>query len=187
MDMSDYLNTLTLDTHLLKTYLNENHYEDNNGLHYLWDILTFHNSTYHNYNTLSISDFQYYCWKWDNPYLYIDKLHQYYQDQITNTKPNTFFIDCDSAFNGLAIYRTAAIQHCSLLRHFSQDKYDFKKINQLAKKLNINYLNNKDIPDNMYRGLNFMAKRINKAKIKIATKPIYEPSPITSFNHPIII
>ena len=75
-----------------------------------WDGLTFNNERYYDFWALSIGDFQYSCWHWNNPYEVIKLMYNHLKSQ--NKLKNGNYIECDSAFNGFGIYKYNMFNNC---------------------------------------------------------------------------
>jgi len=76
----------------------------------LWDCVSFNNERYYDFWALSIGDFQYSCWHWNDSHKVIRLMHEYLQEQLNEACAN--YIECDSAFNGFAIYKYKRFKGC---------------------------------------------------------------------------
>ena len=162
----------TLNTEILKRYLYST----------AWDALSFNKKHYYDIWALSIKPFYISCWHWSNSGNTVNIMKDYIQ-HLTKQCDKNKLITCNSAFNGIAIYRMNKFINCNyygllnkqymlLLGPDIQNNINAIKIKD--DKLWKNYLtfNRKD--DCEHRNFHFEAILKNKAKIRISPLPIFE-------------
>ena len=82
---------------LIKNYL-ENFDKDT------WDCISFNRSFYYDIWSLMIDEYKHHCWGFNKPLDVINFIRKYITIKLNNCKSNS--INCYSAFNGFAIYKT---------------------------------------------------------------------------------
>jgi hypothetical protein len=76
-----------------------------------WDSVSFNRIFYYDIWALSIDQFIYSCWGWNNPDEVVEMTRSYITDKLNNTSLDEY-VECRSAFGGFAIYKTAKFIDC---------------------------------------------------------------------------
>lgn len=76
-----------------------------------WDAISFNRAHYYDIWALSVDPYIYSCWGWENPRKVVEVMRADIQRRLAEL-PKDQLLACDSAFNGLAIYRLAAFADC---------------------------------------------------------------------------
>jgi hypothetical protein len=184
---SDNVNCVSWDnSHLIDYYINEDK---------SWDCITFNRKIYYDTWALMIDDFKWHVWGWGVFSKYIVKIIRLYiEEKLKISKED---IECHSAFNGFAIYRTQKYKNIKYIGWFKDiPKNFFKKedinksisfINKISnineyitidsKKLINNWFVDNEKLINIHQGeicehiyYNLSAKKLNNCVIKISTK-----------------
>jgi predicted O-linked N-acetylglucosamine transferase (SPINDLY family) len=114
MDMDD-VSCGKMDTDVLNTFLEReklvgNKYEGE------WDSLSFNRKYYYDIWALSIEPYIFSCFHFPGDLNTVEVMRKYITNKLNNLKNNDL-LECDSAFNGFAIYRISKFTDC---------KYDWK-------------------------------------------------------------
>jgi hypothetical protein len=136
----------------------------------LWDCITFNNERYYDFWALSIGEFQYSCWHWNEPYKMIKLMYEYLQ----KVQKDNNYIECDSAFNGFGIYKYNMFRHCSY-KSIVDDLsiFDVDKLTNVSKKYNMKPIMKPNIYDCEHRYFHLTAKKNNNAKLLIYKKCLF--------------
>jgi len=166
MDMDDVCSK-PINIDILAKYFKMNNQE--------WDSLSFNRIEYYDIWALSIDEFVYSCWHW-NSQVYgntVIKIQDYVSEKLNNLKKNEL-LDCYSAFNGFAIYKTNKFIDCEYKWNIN-DNFEFISKEMLQKNSNslqqTPILNSNKLEDCEHRYFHFQAKYQNNARIKIS--PLY--------------
>lgn len=76
-----------------------------------WDTISFNRPGYYDIWALSIPPFIYSCWGWENPYNAVDIIREHIINRLAEL-PKSELLECQSAFNGFAIYKTNPFLKC---------------------------------------------------------------------------
>jgi hypothetical protein len=76
-----------------------------------WDSISFHRTGYYDIWALSIDSFIYSCWGWSNAWTAVEIIRSYIIKKLDNT-PADKLVECRSAFNGFAVYKTDKFIDC---------------------------------------------------------------------------
>ena len=76
-----------------------------------WDTISFNRPGYYDIWALSLSPFIYSSWGWESPYDVVDIMRKYVISKLAEL-PDNGFLECLSAFNGFAIYKTHPFLKC---------------------------------------------------------------------------
>ena len=170
---ADNVNILKWDINIIKYYLNTDD----------WDCLTFNRHYYYDIWALLFDDFKHHCWGF-NSYGLHNNIVNYIQKNIVNKlkKINNYeLLECHSAFNGFAIYRTnkfnnilynGTYKECKTL---ISDNERMITLNKIKKELN-NYsisIDEKCIECCEHIYYHLSAIRNNNARIRISNKYYY--------------
>jgi hypothetical protein len=144
-----------------------------------WDTVSFNRPGYYDLWALSIDSFIYGCWGWHNPFEVVEIMRSHIIEKLKNT-PLDEYVECRSAFNGFAIYKTAMFIDCD---------YDWRMPKQYMKLEDI--LENKRVlgnrPSNSpldkqtdemdceHRAFHMMATAKNGARIRISPEVLFHP------------
>ena len=175
MDMDDVCSK-PIDVNILENHLKRND----------WDSLSFNTTPqYYDMWALSIDTLVFSCWHFTtNPrYGYamdmtpVHKYKDYVIAKLNGLKAGEL-LDCYSAFNGFAIYRTAKFINC-IYKWKITDNMEFitpEMLEQNKKTLNMFFmiLNDVDIEDCEHRYFHFQAKHLNNARIKISPLCLFQ-------------
>jgi len=145
------------------------------------DCVTFNNKNYYDFWAVSIDNYQYSAWHFDQPNRYLKLLRLYLLKKLYETKEN--FIECESAFNGFGIYKLKSFKNCKYQSLMDKQYYSKKKLDYIIKTFNLN-IDKKIKPyDCEHRIFHLKAKKQNNAKIIIYKKNLFPEyvGPHTSF------
>lgn len=78
-----------------------------------WDAVSFNRSSYYDIWALSIDKYRFSCWhfKEDRMGMKVEEIQTYIESKLKNTDKNSL-VECESAFNGFAIYRPGKFVDC---------------------------------------------------------------------------
>ena len=76
-----------------------------------WDVLTFYRKPYYDIWALSVSPYCFSCWSFPDGNAAVLQIRDFLHKTIDSMQPDDLF-PVKSAFNGLAIYRRAAVKNC---------------------------------------------------------------------------
>jgi len=143
----------------------------------LWDCVTFNNERYYDFWALSIGDFQYSCWHWNDPQRVIRLMHKYLQERLNEASANDAnYIECDSAFNGFAIYKYKRFKGC-VYKSVIDDLtiFNVNKLGNMRDKHGVipNAPSNTNAYDCEHRYYHLNAKKNNEAKIFICKNSLF--------------
>jgi hypothetical protein len=146
-----------------------------------WDCLTFNKRDYYDLWALSIDEYIFSCWHWEDDINKSKEIVKYLKKYITNklkSIEDNKLLDCYSAFNGFAIYKKNKFINC----HYESDIYktlEFipekllkKNIKKLNKFITIN--NPFATEDCEHRHFHLQAFFENYAKIKISPEILFD-------------
>ena len=102
-----------------------------------WDAISFNRPGYYDAWALSISPYIYSCWGWHDPGPVIQNMREYVTDKLNGLAKDEL-LECRSAFNGFAIYKTDPFLQCT---------YSWRMPKQ--------YMSSAELQEN-YQSLNFM-------------------------------
>ena len=142
------------------------------GLELEWDCITYNNKNYYDYWALSIDNFIYSCWHWNNPREMIKKMYLYLKKKIENSST---YLECDSAFNGFGIYKKTKFIDCSYNPFINFEILDKEKINNCSKKTKLKPLLIKNRLDCEHRNFHLLSKKKYNSKIIIYKKNLFPP------------
>lgn len=142
-----------------------------------WDSLSFNRPGYYDIWALSIHDYVYSCWHFSldtGPIKYrnraaVLKYKKYIIDILSSLNEDQL-LDCYSAFNGFAIYRTNMFINCEY-KWLVYDNLEFitpEMLKQNMNVLNMSLITSGDLEDCEHRYFHFQAKKLNNARIKIS-------------------
>ena len=166
-DVSEY----DINISILEEYLNRND----------WDSLSFNRKNYYDIWALSIAPFYISCWHWnknqDNSSYVVNIMKEYIKNKLL-TLNSEELLECSSAFNSIAIYRTEKFINCSYSNNVFKS-HSFLETNHIKENINnLNILTNKDntfytilLEDCEHRHFHLEAIKKNNAKIRIS--PLY--------------
>lgn len=142
-----------------------------------WDSVSFNRYGYYDLWALSIDKYVYSCWGWNTPWQVVEHMRTYIIDKLSKV-PADEFVECRSAFNGFAVYRTSKFLDCH---------YDWKMpkqymtLDELLEQQNV--LGNMgtkspldvqtDEPDCEHRAFHMMAIAKNGARIRISPECVF--------------
>lgn len=135
------------------------------------DCVTFNNKNYYDFWALSMDGYQFSAWHFDEPNRYLKLLRLYLLKKMSETKNN--FIECDSAFNGLGIYKLKSFKNCKYQSLMDYDYYCKDKINYITSTFDMKVLKDIKPYDCEHRIFHLMAKKLNKAQIIIYKKNLF--------------
>jgi GR25 family glycosyltransferase involved in LPS biosynthesis len=180
MDL-DNVSCEKMNTDVIKYYLNRND----------WDSLSFNPTDYYDIFALSIKPYIHSCWHWKNEEdtqvtEVVTIMRNYVKEKLSSIE-KTDLLDCFSAFNGFAIYKTEKFNNCNYSCDHSYNM-DFLNKNMGNNWLenNINALNNKyklrfdEKQDCEHRIFHLEAIYKNNAKIMISPLSIFDFSDETN-------
>jgi hypothetical protein len=75
-----------------------------------WDALSFNRNDYYDIWALSARPYFYSCWHFPNGHDVVKHIKQFITNELDNCDPNDLY-ECNSAFNGFAVYRMSAFQN----------------------------------------------------------------------------
>ncbi len=102
---------------------------------YVTDCLSFNNERYYDFWALSIGDFEFSCWHWTLSQKIIIEMNKYLKEKFSKTN---LYLECDSAFNGLAIYKYDVFKNYIYKTEIDDlSIFDFNKINNIKNKYGV--------------------------------------------------
>jgi predicted O-linked N-acetylglucosamine transferase (SPINDLY family) len=145
-----------------------------------WDAISFNNSPkYHDVWGLSIEPYLLSCWHFPNGYAIVDQMKKYITSQLKELKRYDL-LECQSAFNGFAIYKKSKFIDCqynwrikNICNYVTEEELK-KNERALGKQFTMNTSYQEHIhfaTDCEHRQFHMEAIRKHKAKIRIS--PIY--------------
>ena len=149
-------------SHLIDHYIN---------IDKTWDCISFNRENYYDIWALMVDDFKWHSWGWGEFSEYINKtINEYIKIKINNSKED---IECHSAFNGLAIYKTRRFKGIEYKGFISDIPKNFFKKEDLNKSISfINKLTKSDV------FINFDTKKLDSTKNYHSNKPVIKPGEI---------
>lgn len=142
-----------------------------------WDSVSFNRVGYYDAWALSIDAYVYSCWGWLSPYEVVDHMREYIIDKLSKI-PENEFAECRSAFNGFAIYKTAAFLDCHYDWRMPKQYMTLDELKKQQKILwNVGSKSPLDIqtdePDCEHRAFHMMATAKNGARIRISPEFLF--------------
>ena len=142
-----------------------------------WDSISFNREGYYDIWALSIDSYIYSCWGWYNPLIAVNKTKTYIIDKLKKTPPDEL-VECRSAFNGLAVYKTAKFINCKYdwrmpKQYMSMDEL-FENQRAVGFLYSVSHLDKStDEPDCEHRAFHMMAIDKNGARIRISPECLF--------------
>jgi len=139
-----------------------------------WDALSFNRKDYYDIWALSARPYVYSCWHFPNGHEIVKHIQQFIKKEL-DLCPKGKLYECISAFNGLAIYRSAAFDGASY-------EWDIKKndeimpqewITQTARALGKPILKRPCDDDCEHRHFHMKATQVNGARIMISPECLF--------------
>ena len=162
MDMDDVC-SLPIHVPVIEKYLNQPD---------AWDALSFNKKDYYDIWALSIAPYYYSCWHWNTNTNgeVVDKMREYVINKLSKIGEDEL-VECHSAFNGFAIYKTAKFINCeykwNINDNFKFITLDMMRENETA--LTLKYINTSLKPEDCeHRYFHMQAREENNAKIMIS-------------------
>jgi len=144
-----------------------------------WDSVSFNRTDYYDLWALSIDSFVYSCWGWHNPTEVVEIMRKYIVDKLDQTSLDDY-LECQSAFNGFAIYKTEKFIDCDYDWRMPKKYMRLEDIQE-----NRRILGNRDSfsplctqtdePDCEHRAFHMMATAKNGARIRITPEKLFYP------------
>ena len=143
-----------------------------------WDSVSFNRVGYYDLWALSIDAYVYSCWGWLSPWEVVEHMREYIIDKLSKI-PADEFAECRSAFNGFAIYKTAAFLDC----HYDwRMPTQYMTLEELQKQRKILWNTGSgspldvqtDEPDCEHRAFHMMAIAKNGARIRITPEFLFK-------------
>jgi glycosyltransferase involved in cell wall biosynthesis len=136
-----------------------------------WDSVSFNRSAYYDLWALSIDKYVYSCWGWLSPWEVVEHMRKYIVDKLSKI-PADQFVECRSAFNGFAVYRTLKFLDCYYDWRIPKQYMTLEELEENRRVLwNVGSrspLNvQTDEPDCEHRTFHMMATAKNGARIRI--------------------
>ena len=142
-----------------------------------WDSVSFYRHGYYDIWALSIDKYIYSCWGWYNPMNAVEAMRAYVIDKLINT-PSDKLVECRSAFNGFAVYKTDKFINCVYdwripLKYMSlEDLFENQRL--LGYPYSISPLDiQTNEPDCEHRSFHMMATHKNGARIRISPERMF--------------
>lgn len=148
-----------------------------------WDGLFFNNQNYYDFWALSIGDFQYSCWHSTDVKRILNamnrEIHSRFQELKNLNMDKWSSIECQSAFGGFGIYKTAKFQDCRYRSQIDLSIYStpemLHKFANMYNTLNIQYIMSDNINDCEHRYYHINAIRRNGARLRISPDHLFPP------------
>jgi hypothetical protein len=137
-----------------------------------WDCVSFNNERYYDYWALSIDNFEYSCWHWNNPKKMIVLMHNYLKMLFNSI--NKDYITCQSAFNGFAIYKYEKFINCEYKSLIDYSIISKNKIEQIAQRFDVIPILKNDVYDCEHRYFHISSIKKNNSKIVIYKKYLFQ-------------
>jgi len=143
-----------------------------------WDSVSFNRVGYYDLWALSIDAYVYSCWGWLSPYEVVEHMREYIIDKLSKI-PADEFAECRSAFNGFAIYKTAAFLDCHYDWRMPKQYMTLEELQKQRKILwNVGSFSPLDVqtdePDCEHRAFHMMAIAKNGARIRITPEFLFK-------------
>jgi len=173
MDFDDVCSG-TVHTDVLKSYLDKEKVDK-------WDALTFNKEEYYDIWALSIRPYVFSYLHFENPSHVLEQMNAYVKQRLNDSPSKNDLLECFSAFNGFAIYKTSKFIDCKYDGRIRLDLIPKKYLeeNKYANHSDIIYSNTVDIvncykEDCEHRFFHMMAKKRNKVKICISPEILFQ-------------
>jgi hypothetical protein len=142
-----------------------------------WDSVSFNRSRYYDLWAVSIDAYIYSCWGWWSPREVVDHMQEYVVEKLRNT-PVGEFVECRSAFNGFAIYKTAMFLDCNYDWRMPKQYMNLEDLLEQQRILwgvgSLSPLEQQtDEPDCEHRAFHMMATAKNGARIRISPECLF--------------
>lgn len=136
-----------------------------------WDAISFHRPKYYDLWALSLDPFYYSCWGLQDPRAIVEMMRTYIHEKLDNL-PKDQVLECDSAFNGFAIYRCDPFLKCHYDWHIPA-----KYISRTKMQRNLVAVQGRapigETPDCEHRHFHMQAKYDYGAKIGIVPRHLF--------------
>jgi len=134
-----------------------------------WDSVSFNHSPYYDIWALSIDKHRFSCWNFNEYTLgsKVEEMQNYIEDKIRNTNKSDL-IECESAFNGFAIYRPEKFVNCEYSTKIS-DSIKYMRPEDMVGA----YTKEKE-EDCEHRPFHLKAVHQNGARIRISPQLLFE-------------
>jgi hypothetical protein len=142
-----------------------------------WDSISFNREGYYDIWALSIDSYIYSCWGWYNPIIAVNKTKAYIIDKLKNTPPDEL-VECRSAFNGFAVYKTEKFINCNYDWRMPKQYMSMEELLENQREVgylySISHLDRQtDEPDCEHRAFHMMAIDKNGARIRISPECLF--------------
>jgi len=143
-----------------------------------WDTISFNRPGYYDIWALSIPPFIYSSWGWENPYNVVDIIRDYIINRLAQL-PKNELLECQSAFNGFAIYKTDPFLKCRYDWRMPKQYMSIRELRQNQKALgNRNSFSpldqQTDEPDCEHRAFHMSAIANYGARVRISPEYAFE-------------
>lgn len=144
-----------------------------------WDSVSFNRNSYYDIWALSIDEYIYSCWGWLSPWEVVDYMREYMAKKLSKI-PLDEFIECQSAFNGFAIYKTSMFLNCDYDWRMPKQYMKLEDLLKNQKLLwGVGSVSPLDLqtnePDCEHRSFHMMAIAKNNARIRISPECLFIP------------
>jgi hypothetical protein len=142
-----------------------------------WDSISFNREGYYDIWALSIDEYVYSCWGWHCSWEVVDHTKKYIIDKLSKT-PKDELVECRSAFNGFAIYKTDMFLNCYYDWRIPKQYMTLEELlHQKSILWNCGTHSPLDAqtnePDCEHRGFHMMAIANNGARIRISPEILF--------------
>lgn len=143
-----------------------------------WETISFNRPRYYDLWALSIGPYIYSCWGWVNPVQVVDIMRDYVSGKLASLQPNEL-LECRSAFNGFAIYKTDPFLKCRYDWRMPKEYMSVADIREnyrlLGNRASVSPLNKKtDEPDCEHRSFHMEAEAKYGARIRISSECVFD-------------
>ena len=137
-----------------------------------WDSVSFNRHGYYDIWALSIDEYVYSCWGWLSSWEVVEHMRSYIIEKLSKI-PLDEFVECRSAFNGFAIYKTKLFLNCNYDWTMPKQYMSLEELlNQQRMLWNVGSVSPLEIqtdePDCEHRTFHMMAIHKNGARIRIS-------------------
>ena len=142
-----------------------------------WDSISFNKGYYYDIWALSVDHFVYICWGWSDPCNVVSMMHSYITNRLA-TLPAGELLECRSAFNGFAVYKTDKFINCKYdwrlpWQYITQEVYNANK-DSLCNAVSVSpYGVVTDEQECEHRPFHMMATHLNNARIRISPEMLF--------------
>lgn len=142
-----------------------------------WDTISFNRANYYDIWALSISPYIYSCWGWHGAQSIVDLTRKFIIDKLDQV-PTGELLECRSAFNGFAVYKTTPFLKCAYDWKMPKQYMSLEELNANHAAVEYRYTNTNlyeqtDEPDCEHRAFHMEASAKYGARIMISPEILF--------------